>query len=52
VVTLQGIDAQHLVGCQFEAEDVVVLGDMGSVGRTGDGDGTALQMPAEDNLIG
>ena len=52
VVTLQGIDALHLVGSQFEVEDVVVLSDMGSVGRTWNRDGTALQMPTEQNLIG
>ena len=26
MVTLQGVDALHLVGRQFEVEDVVVLG--------------------------
>jgi hypothetical protein len=52
VVALQGVDALHLVGSQFEVEDVVVLGDVGSIGRARDGDGAALQMPAEDDLIG
>ena len=52
MVTLQGIDALHLVGSQFEVEDVVVLGDMGGVGGAGDGDGAALQVPAEQDLIG
>ena len=52
MVTLQVIDALHLVGRQFEVEDVVVLGDVGGIGRAGDGDGAALQMPAEQHLIG
>ena len=45
-------DAAHLVGCQFEVEDVVVLGNVGGIGRVGDGDGAALQMPAKQDLIG
>ena len=45
-------DALHLVGSQFEVEDVVILGDMGGVGGAGDGDGAALQVPAEQDLIG
>ena len=52
VITLQCIDALHLVGSQLKVEDVVVLGDVGSVGRAGDGDGATLQMPAEQDLIG
>ena len=31
VVTLQGVDALHLVGSQFEVENVVVLGDVGDI---------------------
>ena len=52
VVTLQGVDALHLIGSQFEVEDVVVLGDMGSIRGARDSDGATLQMPAENDLIG
>lgn len=45
-------DAFHLVGSQFKVENIVVLGDMGGVGGARDGNGAALQMPAEDDLIG
>ena len=45
VVTLQGVDALHLVGSQLEVEDVVVLGDVGGIGGAWDGDGDALQVP-------
>ena len=31
VVTLQGVDALHLVGRQLEVEDVVVLGNVGGI---------------------
>ena len=51
MVALQGVDALHLVGSQFEVEDVVVLGDVGGIAGTGNGDGAALQMPAEEDLI-
>ena len=52
VVLVEGVDALHLVGGEFEVEDVVVLGDVGGIGGAGDGDGAALQVPAEDDLIG
>jgi hypothetical protein len=52
VVTLQSVDALHLVGRQLEVEDIVVLGDMGSIRGARDSNGAALQMPAEDDLIG
>ena len=52
VVLVEAVDALHLVGGQREVEDVVVLGDMGRVRRAGDCDGAALQVPAEDDLIG
>ena len=44
-------DAFHLVGSQFKVENIVVLGDMGGIGRAWNGNGAALQMPAEDDLI-
>ena len=52
VTALQIVDALHVVGGQLEVEDVVVLGDVGGIGGAGDGDGAALQVPAEDDLIG
>ena len=51
VVAFQGVDALHFVGSQFEVEDVVVLCDMRGIAGTGNGDGAALQMPAEEDLI-
>lgn len=52
VTALQIIDALHVLGRQLEVEDVVVLGDVGGVRRAGDGDDAALQVPAQDDLIG
>ena len=52
MVALQGVDALHVVGSQGEVEDVVVLGDVGGIRRAGDGDDAALQVPAQDDLIG
>ena len=52
MTALQGVDALHVVGGQREVEDVVVLGDVGSVRRAGDSDDAALQVPAQDDLIG
>jgi len=45
-------DALHLVGSQFKVENIVVLGNVDGIGGAGNGDGAALQMPAEDDLIG
>ena len=52
VVTLQSIDALHLVGSQLKIEDVVVLGNVCGIGGAGNGDGATLQMPSEQDLIG
>ena len=52
VVAFQGVDALHLVGSKFEVEDVVILGDVGGIAGTGNGDGATLQMLAEEDLIG
>lgn len=52
VVAFQGVDALHFVGSKFEVEDVVILGDVRGIAGTGNGDGAALQMPAEEDLIG
>ena len=41
VVAFQGVDALHLVGSQFEVEDVVILGDVHGIAGAGNGDGKA-----------
>ena len=50
MVAFQGVDALHLVGSQFEVEDVVILGDVRGIAGAGNGDGAALQMPADDAI--
>ncbi len=41
VVAFQGVDALHLVGSQFEVEDVVILGDVRGIAGARNGDGKA-----------
>ena len=52
MVALEGIDARHLVGSEFKIKDIVVFGNMLGIRGSGDGDDSALEVPAEQDLIG
>ena len=52
LVTLKVIDLLHLLIGQGEVKDIIVFSDVLGIGRTRNGDNAALQVPAQEDLIG